>query len=261
MRTPEPFTLMDIPIANVSMSEALDMIGMLVSPEDSDERAVSSTPSHPCELHFVNAHCINVAAEHAEYHEILKSCHTVFADGSGIRKAARMFGVELADNVNGTDMFPLLCEHLAARGKTLFLLGAAPGIAAKAGEWAQTHTGQPVVAGTHHGFFKEEEVDSILDTINGSGATVLLVAMGVPGQELWIRRFLDRLRIPVAMGVGGLFDFYSGNIPRAPVIMRRLGIEWVWRLLMEPRRMWRRYIIGNVTFMVRMRRLRREAQR
>lgn len=261
MRTPEPFTLMEIPIANVSMSEALDMIGALVSPENSEELTTTVPAVQLHELHFVNAHCINVAAERAEYHEILKSSHMVFADGSGIRKAAKMFDMELADNVNGTDMFPLLCEHLAARGKTLFLLGAAPGIAVKAGEWANSHTGQQVVAGTHHGFFKEEDTDSVLDTINGSGASVLLVAMGVPGQELWIRKHRDRLKVPVAMGVGGLFDFYSGNIPRAPMIMRRLGIEWVWRLLMEPRRMWRRYIIGNVTFMLRIRRLRREAHR
>jgi N-acetylglucosaminyldiphosphoundecaprenol N-acetyl-beta-D-mannosaminyltransferase len=109
------------------------------------------------------------------------------------------------------------------------------------------------IAGARDGYFRPEEEGAVIEAINGSGARILLVAFGAPRQELWIARWRDRLAPPVAMGVGGLFDFYSGRIPRAPVWMREIGLEWVFRLMQEPGRMWRRYVIGNPLFLYRVR--------
>jgi N-acetylglucosaminyldiphosphoundecaprenol N-acetyl-beta-D-mannosaminyltransferase len=109
------------------------------------------------------------------------------------------------------------------------------------------------IAGARDGYFSPEEEEGVVDAINGSGARILLVAFGAPRQELWLARWRDRLLAPVSMGVGGLFDFYSGRIPRAPLWMREMGLEWVYRLMQEPGRMWRRYVIGNPLFLYRVR--------
>ena len=109
------------------------------------------------------------------------------------------------------------------------------------------------IAGTRDGYFDPEEEKAVVDTINESGARILLVAFGAPRQEFWLECWRERLVPPVGMGVGGLFDFYSGRIPRAPVWMREIGLEWVFRLMQEPGRMWRRYIIGNPLFLFRVR--------
>ena len=234
--------LLGLSITNVTMEDALDMV------------LGAAGGMHT--MHFVNAHCINVAAKDSEYRKILSQSEALFADGSGIKLAGKWLGTPIIDNVNGTDMFPLLCQACARSGKRLFLLGAAPGITQKVADWTKEHTESEVVAGYHHGFFTSAEESSVVESINSSGADLLLVAMGVPTQEKWIARLRDRLDVPVCMGVGGLFDFYSGSIPRAPKWMRSLGIEWVWRLCMEPRRMWRRYIVGNVVFIVRIAKIR-----
>ena len=92
----------------------------------------------------------------------------------------------------------------------------------------------------------------MIETINASGADILLAAFGAPRQELWLARHQARLRPRVLMGVGGLFDFYSGSIPRAPIWMREVGLEWTWRLMQEPGRMWRRYLVGNPLFLYRV---------
>jgi len=108
------------------------------------------------------------------------------------------------------------------------------------------------VRGHRDGYFTPEELPSVLEAIRDSGAAVLLVAFGVPKQESWIRDHLKETGAKVAIGVGGLLDFYSGRIPRAPEWMREMGMEWLYRFWQEPRRMWRRYFIGNVVFLTRV---------
>jgi N-acetylglucosaminyldiphosphoundecaprenol N-acetyl-beta-D-mannosaminyltransferase len=109
-----------------------------------------------------------------------------------------------------------------------------------------------IIAGTRDGYFDAAEEAEVIESINASGADILLVAFGAPRQDVWLKAHKQALRVPVRMGVGGLFDFYSGRIPRAPVWMREMGLEWTYRLLQEPGRMWRRYIIGNPLFLYRV---------
>ena len=108
------------------------------------------------------------------------------------------------------------------------------------------------IAGTHHGFFDPSDEARVLADIDASGADVLLAAFGAPRQELWMRAHRDRLRVPVMIGVGGLFDFHSGRVSRSPRWLQDMGLEWTWRLLQEPSRMWRRYLLGNPLFVLRV---------
>lgn len=202
---------------------------------------------------FVNAHCVNQFHQDESYRRSLQSFDVLYADGVGMRIAAKAAGDDLSDNVNGTDLFPILCEEAAESGVPIFLLGAQRGRADEtARRMALLYPGLNI-AGTHHGFFDSaEDEQALIERINASNAAILFVALGVPLQEKWIERNRPRLRPSVILGVGGLFDYYSGAIPRAPEKLRDNGLEWAWRLAQEPKRLWRRYVIGNLEFMTRV---------
>lgn len=200
---------------------------------------------------FVNAHCCNVAARDPRYAAALAQAGPLFADGFGMALAARLWGCRLRDNVNGTDLFPLLCALAAAHGVPIALLGAKPGVAAAcAARMSERHPGLRVVF-TRDGYTDAGDPERTIADINRSGARILLVAKGVPMQECWIMQYAAALDAPVLMGVGALFDFYSGRMPRAPALIRRLRMEWLFRLILEPRRLFGRYVLGNPLFLYR----------
>jgi exopolysaccharide biosynthesis WecB/TagA/CpsF family protein len=212
-------------------------------------------------IFFVNAHCVNVAARDVAYANLLSGAPFVFADGVGMAMASRLGGRRLRHNVNGTDLFPKFCEAAAAAGVPLALLGASPGVAEMcANEMRRRFPGLRIVW-VQHGYLTEAEEDAQIAALNASGAKVLLVAKGVPTQELWIARNAGRLDAPVLIGVGALFDFYSGTIRRAPGLLRALRIEWLYRLALEPRRMFSRYVLGNPAFLARALRWRTASRR
>ncbi len=201
---------------------------------------------------FANAHVVNEMAASASYRAVVASADRVYADGSGLAVAARLAGRPLADNVNGTDLFPRLAADAKRAGVTIFLLGGAPGVAEQARRKMDAFGLGETIAGTHHGYLApgSEEESRAIEAANASGADIVLVAMGVPLQDAWIAGNAHRLSASVLCGVGGLFDFFAGSISRAPHAWRVMGLEWVWRLLLEPRRMARRYLIGNVQFLL-----------
>lgn len=201
-------------------------------------------------IQFINAHCINMARADAAYRTALESADLLLPDGSGIAIAARMAGREMGENLNGTDLFPAICSEAAARGQSIFLLGGQPGIATAAACTMTNRFPTLKIAGTRHGFWSPAEEDRMIAEINASGAAILMVGLGVPLQEKWIARVRHRLTARVVMGVGGLFDYYSGAIPRAPLALRAAGCEWIWRLMQEPRRLFTRYILGNPLFLL-----------
>lgn len=253
--TPEHLRILDVSIANKTMQEAIDWVF-----EQTRTGAAASSDGAGAGgdrvgagrlVCFVNPSCLNISVQDIGYRAVLHRASLVLPDGIGIKVATRMQAVGLRENVNGTDLFPRLCERAAAEGTPLYLLGARDGVAAEAGRaMTKRYPGLRIV-GTHHGYIAGEE-DEVVAAINASGAQILLVAMGVPQQELWLERMRPQLRPAVLMGVGGLFDFYSGRIPRAPLWVREIGMEWVWRLMQEPGRMWRRYVIGNPLFLFRV---------
>ncbi|UDL07028.1 WecB/TagA/CpsF family glycosyltransferase [Marinobacter sp. CA1] len=243
----EPATdrLLNIPFANIDLESAKERIFAALHAQESTN------------LFFINAHCLNVSHENADYYRALTEAELVFPDGSGVEKGCKLHGGELVANLNGTDLFPHICEIAASNGTPVFLLGARPGVADKVAQWAAEQYSDLQIAGVQHGYFSLEDEDAIIDNINCSGAKLLIVAMGVPMQELWLKRVQSRLHTRLNIAVGGLFDFYSGRIPRAPLWMREAGTEWLWRFLQEPRRMWRRYFLGNPIY---IRRVKREVQ-
>jgi exopolysaccharide biosynthesis WecB/TagA/CpsF family protein len=237
---PSGFEILGVRIDRETMESALDWI----------EGRVAQGGRHTAQ--FVNAHCLNLAYRHRSYSRVLSRADRVFADGSGIRLACRILGLEQPDNVNGTDMLPLLCERAAAKGLRLYFLGGAPSVACYAAqELVRRYPGLKVV-GNSHGYFSSELDENVCADINRSGADIVLVGMGAPRQEMWIDTNRQQIDAALVMGVGGLFDFYSGRIPRAPLWMRRTGLEWCWRLAQEPARMWRRYVLGNPVFIARV---------
>jgi N-acetylglucosaminyldiphosphoundecaprenol N-acetyl-beta-D-mannosaminyltransferase len=238
--TPDRFTLLGVPIVNTTMNEAIDTI----------VRHARGSISQL--LAFVNPDCLNIAYRRPEYHAVLNRAEAVWPDGIGIILGCRMLGLSLRENVNGTDMFPRLCERAAQENLSIYLLGARPGIAELTADNMRARFPKLQIAGARDGYFAPEEEAAVIEAINQSGAAILLVAFGAPRQELWLDRHQAQLQPRVLIGVGGLFDFYSGRIARAPVWMREIGLEWTWRLLQEPGRMWRRYIIGNPVFLYRV---------
>lgn len=237
---PSELRVFGVEVTNTTMADALDRIMELAEGPRASMVA------------FVNSDCLNQSVTNARYAELLRStARLVLPDGIGLKIAANLNGLDVRENVNGTDLFPLLCERAAETGTPIYLLGARPGVAAAVAERMTAQFPDLPIAGTRDGYFSAEEEDQVLADIRRSGARILLVAMGVPRQELWIEEHLDRLGVGVAMGVGGLFDFYSGRIPRAPHWVREIGFEWAWRLLQEPGRMWRRYVVGNPQFLLR----------
>lgn len=226
---------------NITMQDALGIL----------ERSLQSREKTAA--WFVNADCLNKAWKDAAYRQLLRENRIVFPDGSGIMLAARLLGKSLRENLNGTDMLPHLCELALSGSYKIYLLGAAEGVAEKMRENLLRRFPGLEICGLHNGYFDwDTEVDALIAEINQSAADILLVAFGAPLQERFIDRFGPRIEAVVQMGVGGLFDFYSGRIPRAPHWMRRWGIEWIFRLIQEPGRMWRRYILGNPLFLFRV---------
>lgn len=200
---------------------------------------------------FVNAHCINVAASDKNYARALRRADVLLPDGAGMGLAAKMIGRKFVENLNGTDLCEPLCKEAAARGKSVFLLGAKPGIASDAADNLIRKIPGLRIAGVHHGYFGKDETDDIIAKINASRADIVMVAMGVPMQDLWIYQNRITLDANLVMGVGALFDFVAENIKRAPLAVRRAKMEWVWRLGLEPRRMFKRYVLGNPAFVGR----------
>jgi N-acetylglucosaminyldiphosphoundecaprenol N-acetyl-beta-D-mannosaminyltransferase len=242
MKKPENqiFMLYDTPINNITMSEALLFI----------KKSLSGNKSR--KIFFVNADCINKTHNYPEYLKILQNADLVLPDGIGIRIAGEVLDCRIKENVNGTDMFPLLLKILAENKTRIFLLGARPGVSSFLADRIKTEFPDIIISGEQHGFYKNEEEPLIIEKIRESRTELLLVAFGAPKQEEWINKNLADCQVKVALGVGGLFDFYGGVNKRAPLWMRKIGLEWLYRVYQEPKRLWKRYFIGNFVFLFRL---------
>jgi len=210
-------------------------------------------------LFFINAHCFNIAQENQSYKDSLLEADLVFNDGVGIDIAARIGGVNLEANLNGTDLIPAIIELAGKMNKNIYLLGGKPGIAEKAKMRIEKKYPGIQIKGVHSGYFDEKEEALVIEEINKLNIDLLVVGMGVPRQELWLQRNRHRFNnLKLGVAGGAIIDFLSGNISRAPIWMRKSKTEWIYRLWLEPRRMWRRYLIGNIVFFWNILKLRKE---
>jgi len=220
--------LLGIPIDRVSLQEALDLIARWIEQKRTTHLVL--TPDTTALMR---------ARWDEPLREIYQGADLVTADGVGLVWASRLLGAPLGERVAGIDLMEALCERAARRGYKLFLLGAKPGIAQRAACNLKERLPDLAIVGAHHGYFAfgSAEEEAVLEEINRLAPDILLVGMGVPRQELWMRMHRDSLSVPVMMGVGGSFDVLSGCVPRAPLSWQRLGLEWLWRTIREPSRL------------------------
>lgn len=209
-------------------------------------------------LAYVNAHTLNLAVRNQDLREALDRSSLVMNDGLGISLAARMRGERFPENLNGSDFTVQLLELAASNDWGVFLLGGEPGIVERATDRLTGRVAGLRVVGTCHGFTTVSD-EQLADDIRETGAAMVIVAFGSPRQETWIDRNLAATGALIGVGVGAFLDFSAGKVVRAPHWMNILGIEWCFRLLQEPRRLWRRYILGNPVFLFRAWRDRRES--
>jgi len=216
---------------NVSLSEATSLVTAHL---ESGEGLFSVfTP---------NSEIVQLCIEHNEFYSLINSASLIIPDGIGVVKASRILRTPLKGKVAGVELGEAVLAHAAKSGIGVFFLGAKPGVALEAAQAMALKYPGLTVCGTHDGYFKKsgEENDAVIAEIVASGAEVLFVCLGVPAQEKWIGENRDRLGgIKVALALGGSLDVYSGNVKRAPKLFIRLGLEWLYRLLKEPKRIGR----------------------
>jgi len=203
-------------------------------------------------VYFVNADCLNKSQNNQEYKQILQKGDYILPDGSGINIACNILDNPLKENLNGTDLFPFICSLAQKQSYKIYLYGAKEGIAQKVKDELEKKYENLQIVGVHHGYVQNKDIPKLIQNINQSKADILFVALGASVQELFIEKYKKQIDAKLFFGVGGLFDFYSKSIKRAPLFIREIGFEWTFRMLQEPKRMWKRYIIGNPRFLYKV---------
>ncbi|MBO8158002.1 WecB/TagA/CpsF family glycosyltransferase [Thermosyntropha sp.] len=236
------------------MQKKIEILGCFIDAVDSrdalqkaEEFILQGIPSHVITL---NAEIAYAASSDPELKKIINKADLVTPDGIGIVWAARRKGYDLKERVTGIDMVYNLSELASEKGYKVFLLGAAPGVAEKAAENLQLKYPDLIICGTRDGYFREEEVDEVIDEIRNLSPHILMVALGAPKQEFFINRYKERLEVPLCLGVGGSFDVISGLKKRAPEIMIKLNLEWLYRLVLEPKRLKRQMALPKFVIKV-----------
>ena len=232
-------TILDVPILVKTTDEAVALL----------DRTCERQPS--AQVVFANAHTLNSTVSDRGMDSVLERA-IVFNDGIGVDLASRLlFGKGFPENLNGTDFVPHYLRSSRHRHR-VFLLGGKPGIAAKAAQRLERIAPQHDFVGASHGYHAQHELPRIVAQIKASRADILLVAMGNPRQEAWLNAYLEQTGCRLGFGVGGLFDFMAGVVPRAPRWVRQARLEWAYRLLQEPARLWRRYLVQMPLFLARV---------
>jgi N-acetylglucosaminyldiphosphoundecaprenol N-acetyl-beta-D-mannosaminyltransferase len=221
--------ILGVRVDDVTLPETLALIEQFVA-----ER----TPHQIC---TVNPEFVMGAQQDQAFGDSINHATLCLPDGVGLLWAARRLGHPLRERVAGSDMVEQIAARAAQTGWRLYLLGAAPGVADRASTILQARYPGLVIAGTFPGSPALSEENAIVERVRAACPDVLLVAFGAPAQDVWIARNQSRLQIPVTMGVGGSLDFIAGVVKRAPVWVRRIGLEWLYRLMREPWR-WRRQL-------------------
>jgi N-acetylglucosaminyldiphosphoundecaprenol N-acetyl-beta-D-mannosaminyltransferase len=233
---PESIYVLGVRVDRVSQDQALQWIMEIIA------RRRATHGQQSCQqLITVNPEFVMVAQRDTSFRQAINAASLVVADGAGVVWATRYLRAATPERITGVDTLVALAQRCASAGYRLYLLGAAPGVAEETALRLQALAPGLQIAGTYAGSPAPAEEDAIIERIRVAQADVLCVAYGAPAQDLWIYRNLSRLPVALAVGVGGAYDFISGRQKRAPRLMQRLGIEWLYRLYREPWR-WRRML-------------------
>jgi len=232
--SPESIYVLGVRVDRLSQKQALDRIERIIT-----RRRAGGNAARCQQVITLNTEFVMAAQRNLAFRSAINEAALVLPDGIGVVWATHYLGQPAPERVTGTDTLVALAKRCAAAGYRIYLLGAAPGVAEVAGSYLSEVAPGLEISGTYAGSPAPGEEDAIIDRIKTAGADVLCVAYGAPAQDLWIRRNLSRLPAAVAIGVGGAYDFLSGRQRRAPRIMQRTGLEWLYRLYRQPWR-WRR---------------------
>ncbi|MBD1909285.1 MULTISPECIES: WecB/TagA/CpsF family glycosyltransferase [unclassified Leptolyngbya] len=238
---PQRVSICNVDIDRYSFQETVDQV---------IEAAIAGGP--PRYVVTPNAHHTVMLQEDAYFREVYKHAYLSVPDGVPLLWAGKLLGRPLKGRVNGTDLFEAVCAAAALRGLRVFLLGGRPGAADAAADLLKTRNPGLTIAGTYcppYGFERDrQELEHINTLIREAQPHILFVGLGAPKQENWMYEQYQAIGVPISLGIGVSFELVSGMVQRAPRWMQVTGMEWLFRLFMEPQRLWKRYIVGNTVF-------------
>lgn len=235
---PKRIEILGVPVDCVSMEDALraadDMIG-----GDSVHTIIA-----------VNPEKVMKCRDDARLLSMIRNASLLIPDGIGVVLAARLFGLCSMQRVPGSELMPALCDLAAKKSYKVFLFGASPTVNHCAVEKLKSRYPGLQIVGHQHGFLQEAEMDRLVQTINTSQADILFLALGSPKQELWMEKYRQALNVKICQGVGGTFDVVCGTVRRAPLLFRKTHLEWLYRLLAQPKRLLRQTALPRFTLKV-----------
>lgn len=241
---PPPINILGVQVHPLTVDQLHEELAQLIE-----------TDAHAEVLH-VNVHGMNLSADNPWLRDYLNQAEIVFCDGAGIILGARILGQHIPERITYADWMWQLAEFAAARGYSFYFLGAKPGIAQTAADRMIKRFPELKIAGVRDGYFNKDnghpDNEAVLADINAARPNILIVGMGMPMQERWLLDNWSRIDANIALTGGAVFDYISGDLKRAPAWMTNNGLEWLGRLLIEPRRLWQRYIVGNPVFLARV---------
>jgi N-acetylglucosaminyldiphosphoundecaprenol N-acetyl-beta-D-mannosaminyltransferase len=244
MSRPSSIELLGVSIDTLSLAALLDQI------------AVTAVAGRRLVVMNVNAHALNLAVELPKFRAILNSADIVFCDGYGVKLGALLQGKRIPHRYTPPDWIPCLANLCVTHNLSLYFLGAKPGVAQTAALRLQRKHPGLRIAGSQHGYFDKRPNSpvnaQVLEHINDSAPDILIVGFGMPSQEEWVADNWANLNVRVVLTAGAVFDYLAGSVLRAPRWITDAGLEWLGRLVIEPRRLWRRYLFGNVYFIWRV---------
>lgn len=225
-------------VDNITMNEAVQKIEQLI---------LNKKPSYVVTPNV--DHIVKLETD-KEFQEVYKEADLILTDGMPLIWISKFKKSPIKEKVSGSDLFPEVCKLAADKEYKIFLLGAAEGVAAKAAKNLRTKYNGLNVVGTYspsYGFENnKDEIEQIIEMINKVKPDILAVGLGAPKQEKFLYKFRNRLNVPVSLAIGASIDFEAGNINRAPKLIQRIGLEWFYRLIKEPKRMFKRYLVDDL---------------
>jgi N-acetylglucosaminyldiphosphoundecaprenol N-acetyl-beta-D-mannosaminyltransferase len=236
MMIDERVTILGCPIDNITMAETIKRIDELIKQGGVYQHVV------------VNVAKLIKLQKDESLKKIISNCDLINADGMPLIWVSKFFGVQLKERVAGIDLMEQLIEFASKKGYSIFFLGARKGVVKKVVKIFKNKYPNLKIAGYRDGYWVSEEENTVAKLVKNSKPDILFVGISSPKKEIFLDKYLDYMNVPFVMGVGGSFDVIAGLTKRAPKWMQDNGLEWLYRFIQEPRRMWKRYLIGNSMF-------------
>lgn len=240
MVNPKAVNILGVDVNTINKRELLELV------------RIWAGENKPRSISYVNAHCINVAYKDSEYREALKKMDLVYADGMGVVMAGRFLYGSYIKKITGRDWIDNFCKLAVNQHLRVYILAGKPGILSLAIERMRKEYPELDIAGFNDGFFTRKSENEVLYEIKSTRPHIVFIGMGIPQQEKWVGENRGKIIAPVCWNVGALFDYVAGLEPQVPGWMDKIALEWLWRLMMDPSGKWKRYLVGNPLFILRI---------